>query len=104
MRIKALKGRDIPQDIIEKVIDLISEPNLERPDGTPCYCNPDIPNMAEDFATDSMLGVCDGESQEVENHSIAAALSAIARAQMLLGIADYKRKTKGPTNDIRCLH
>lgn len=80
------------KDTMDKIVEIISEPELERPDGSPCYCNPDVPDMMEDFATDSELGVCDGEGKEVENHSIAAALSAVARAQMLLGVADYRKK------------
>ena len=86
---------ELSVETIEKLIEIISEPDLMRPDGTPCYCNPAVPNRMEDFGTHSMFGVCDGELKEVENHSIADALSSIARAQMLLGIADYKRKTKG---------
>lgn len=78
-------------DTMDKIVEIISEPVLERPDGTPCYCNPDVPNMMEDFGTSSEFGVCDGESKEVDNHSIAAALSAVARAQMLLGVVDYSR-------------
>lgn len=86
---------ELSAETIEKLIKIISEPDLMRPDGTPCYCNPDAPNKSEDFGTHSMFGVCDGELEEVENHSIADALSSIARAQMLLGVADYRRKTKG---------
>lgn len=79
------------KDTMDKIVEIISEPVLERPDGTPCYCNPNVPNMMEDFGTSSEFGVCDGESKEVDNHSIAAALSAVARAQMLLGVVDYSR-------------
>ena len=79
-------------DVIERVLEIICEPDLMRPDGSPCYCNPSVPNRMEDFGTHSMFGVCDGESEEVDNHSIADALSSVARAQMLLGMADYKHK------------
>ena len=86
---------ELSPETIEKIIEIISEPDLMRPDCTPCYCNPDAPNRMEDFGTDSEFGVCDGELKEVSNESIADALSAIARAQMLLGVADYRRKAKG---------
>ncbi|MBQ3950669.1 MAG: hypothetical protein II661_09360 [Bacteroidales bacterium] len=87
---------ELATETIEKLIEIISEPDLMRPDGTPCYCNPDAPNRMEDFGTDSEFGVCDGELKDVFNESIADALSAIARAQMLLGIADYRRKGGAP--------
>ena len=89
-RLEAAYARDL--GVLSKLYDILSGPDLERPDGTPCYCNPDVPNRMEDFGTSSEFGVCDGESKEVFNESIADALSAVARAQMLLGIADYKRK------------
>ena len=89
-RLEAAYSRDL--GALSKLYDILSSPDLERPDGTPCYCNPDVPNRMEDFGTSSEFGVCDGESKEVFNESIADALSAVARAQMLLGIADYKRK------------
>ena len=89
---KGASTKKFSPETMDKIVELISEPDLERPDGSPCYCNPDVPNMAEDFGTDSELGVSDGEGKEVENHSIAAALSAVARAQMLLGVADYRKK------------
>ena len=88
---------ELSAETIEKLIEIISEPNLERPDGAPCYCNPAVPNRMEDFGTSSEFGVCDGEGKEVFNESVADALSAIARAQMLLGVADYSRKTAEPT-------
>ena len=75
-----------------ELVDILSEPLLERPDGSMCYCNPDVPYRMEDFGTSSEFGVCDGESKEVFNESIAVALSTVARAQMLLGIADYRKK------------
>ena len=90
-RLEAAYSRDL--GALSKLYDILSSPDLERPDGTPCYCNPDVPNRMEDFGTSSDYGVCDGESKEVFNESIADALSAVARAQMLLGIADYKRRT-----------
>lgn len=93
---------ELSADTIEKLIEIISEPDLGRPDGTPCYCNPDAPNRMEDFGTDSELGVCDGELKEVSNESIADALSAIARAQMLLGIANYKHKTRKAKGGTPC--
>ena len=80
-------------DNYTQLVDILSEPDLMRPDGSPCYCNPDVPDRMEDFATSSEYGVCDGEYKEVFNESIADALSAVARAQMLLGIADYRKKT-----------
>lgn len=73
---------------------------LERPDGTMCYCNPDVSNRMEDFGTSSEYGVCDGESKEVFNESIADALSVVARAQMLLGIANYKKPSLGKEKGI----
>lgn len=88
---------ELSPETIKKLIEIISEPNLERTDGTPCYCNPDTTCRSEDFGTSSEFGICDGECEEVDNHSITAALSAIARAQMLLGVADYRRKTAEPT-------
>ena len=93
---------ELSAETIEKLIEIISEPCLERPDGTLCYCNPDVPNMMEDFGTSSEFGVCDGESEEVDNHSVAAALSAIAHAQMLLGIANYKHKTRKAKGGTPC--
>lgn len=75
-----------------ELVDILSEPDLMRPDGSPCYCNPAMPNRMEDFGTHSLFGVCDGEGKEVFSESIADALSALARAQMLLGIADYSKK------------
>ena len=91
---KGASTKKVSPETMDKVVELISEPDLERPDGSPCYCNPN-PNMAEGFGTDSELGVSDGEGREVENHSIAAALSAVARAQMLLGVADYSKRNSG---------
>jgi len=79
-------------DKYTELVDILSDPVLERPDGSMCYCNPDVPDRMEDFGTSSEYGVCDGESKEVFNESIADALSAVARAQMLLGIADYRKK------------
>lgn len=75
-----------------ELVDILSEPDLMRPDGSPCYCNPSVPNRMEDFGTHSLFGVCDGEGKEVFSESLAEALTAVARAQMLLGIADYSKK------------
>lgn len=79
-------------DRYTELVDIISNPDLQRPDGSPCFCNPDAPDRMEDFGTSSEYGVCDGAGAEVFNESIADALSAVARAQMLLGIADYRKK------------
>ena len=75
-----------------ELVDILSDPDLMRPDGSPCYCNPAVQNRMEDFGTHSLFGVCDGEGKEVFSESIADALTAVARAQMLLGIADYNKK------------
>ena len=75
-----------------ELVDILSDPDLMRPDLSPCYCNPAVPNRMEDFGTHSLFGVCDGEGKEVFSESIADALTAVARAQMLLGIADYSKK------------
>lgn len=76
-----------------ELVAILSEPDLMRPDGSPCYCNPAVPKRMEDFGTHSLFGVCDGEGKEVFSESLVEALTAIARAQMLLGIADYSKKS-----------
>lgn len=67
-------------------------PLLERTDCTPCVC--DQYDAMQQFCTDSEYGVSDGEGFPVSNESIAAALTAIAKIQMHLGIANYQLPKK----------
>lgn len=90
-----MRVKEITPSELHEVRDILSRILLERPDGDMCYCNPDVPNMMEDFGTSTEFGVCDGEGKEVDWHSIAAALSAVARMQMILGIANYRHKQGG---------
>ena len=72
--------------------NIVAYPSLERIDCTPCAC--DRYDVMRQFCTDSEYGVSDGEGHPVSNESIAAALTAIAKAQMHLGIANYQRDKK----------
>ena len=51
-------------DKYTELVSILSEPDLQRPDGSPCYCDPDAPNRMEDFGTSSEYGVCDGAGAE----------------------------------------
>ena len=78
----------VANETVAKVLSLICEPVLECSDCTPCVCDPKDPMQG--FCTSSEYGVCDGAGAPIDNHSIAEALSAVAKAQMILGVADYK--------------